>query len=280
MTLSEGDGFLMPHKGQISISLAIPTHSLLLIQTLHWSEALHSIYIALSMLRQYNDTATSPRSISPHYTASSPSPQRLAIKLCTILLQLLQLYYWLIYPTPNHRSPLQVTPWPKPHAFTNGSMTAAIALNLPLQLITTSQSGILQRGFTRLQTTIASNLQPAPKGMDSVAPSANLNQIQVTLQTDDETLNDKTNDSYSLQVTNTHIVISAPTVYGALHGFESLAQLAEVQASGTIVIRGVPWNINGRCRSSFKYEGNKFYPKPQPRISYRHATVFSSSGLG
>lgn len=48
-----------------------------------------------------------------------------------------------------------------------------------------------------------------------------------------------------LQVTHSGINIQASTVYGALHALESLTQMAEVQASGKIVIRGEPWYIEG-----------------------------------
>lgn len=47
-------------------------------------------------------------------------------------------------------------------------------------------------------------------------------------------------------MTTQQIIVTAQTIYGAMHGFESLIQLAELQAGGRRVIRGVPWNIVGK----------------------------------
>jgi hypothetical protein len=98
-----------------------------------------------------------------------------------------------------HLCRAKVTPWPKPRAFTNG--TAAVEIG-QLSLATTSKSALLQKAFARVQAAVA-QLPPSPMGMDATSTDGKLTQVHVTLSTDDETLSDKTNETYSLKVSGT-----------------------------------------------------------------------------
>jgi hypothetical protein len=73
-------------------------------------------------------------------------------------------------------------------------------------------------------------------------------------------------DTYNIRIT-------ANTVYGALHGLESLVQMAELQAGGLRVIRGIPWNITG-WQSTNKQRVKWLTPGPP---LYRSQTPLASS---
>lgn len=73
-------------------------------------------------------------------------------------------------------------------------------LSATVKLVTSSKSGILQRAFARLQTAVTSQLPPSPAGMDSVETTGTVSEVHVSLASTDETLNDQTNETYTLQV--------------------------------------------------------------------------------
>lgn len=95
----------------------------------------------------------------------------------------------------------QATPWPKPQTFTNGSASSAVVLDPNLAMNTTSQSGVLQRAFARLQAALKGpQLAPTPYGYENATLRGTVSFVVVQVASDDETLNDSTNETYVLSV--------------------------------------------------------------------------------
>eukprot|EP00049_Salpingoeca_infusionum_P022989 m.9815 g.9815 ORF g.9815 m.9815 type:complete len:552 (-) comp5496_c0_seq1:3325-4980(-) len=145
----------------------------------------------------------------------------------------------------------EVTPWPKPYSAVNG--TDILAVDMSTFTITTSAtSTILSNAITRTSTTIKNSLQVAPDGTNALKTTGSLVSAQIVVASSSETLDDKTDTSYTLNMTASGTqytaLITAQTVFGALYGLESLAQLMEVRVDGSYVMRGAPWNIQDKAR--------------------------------
>jgi len=75
----------------------------------------------------------------------------------------------------------------------------------------------------------------------SLRSTNSINQISVQVSSDDESLNIETNESYSIHVNESSIVLKSESVYGAIRGLETLAQIAEqTEIDASLVINDEP----------------------------------------
>jgi hexosaminidase len=158
---------------------------------------------------------------------------------------------------------LPSTPWPLPFNLTRGgtgntsvSPTFSISCDPSpscTPLCTTSL--LVASGFARY--TARMRPLPPPSLPVTADPSSNfLYSIAVCVASDDETLGPATDESYILSVpSNGTGTLNAPTVFGMLHGLESLAHLLDVVvAPGSRTIsQQLPVFIDDRPR--FPYRG-------------------------
>ncbi len=208
-------------------------------------------------------------------------------------------------PRPTYQSP-ELTPWPHPAIATNGTAALAIQVrrvelclnwgglsadfpsrcflcviicgaptacmqSAALQITTASSSSVLRSALGRLlqgdhdgQLTCPSSPVPMPPGLRTVQQAT----LNVKVESDDEELGAETDESYVLTVSvDGAAAITAPTVFGALHGLQSLAQLFELPPPGTnsppgtepqraarpsYLLRGLPWAIRDSPRFSHR----------------------------
>eukprot|EP01051_Picozoa_sp_SAG22_P020195 SAG22_NODE_3987_length_1435_cov_3.305389_1_plen_323_part_00 len=167
---------------------------------------------------------------------------------------------------PDYQSP-ELTPWPKPRSFTNGS--GWLLLDVPAgatsPLIgggsTASKSQLLADAMARAAGDISLH-SPASPFAQAPAGARRLPGIHllVVVRSDSEALDAGTDESYVLDVDEARGArIVAPTVFGALRGLASLAQLFEAApglppppaaggATDKFVLRGLPWHISDAPR--------------------------------
>ena len=159
----------------------------------------------------------------------------------------------------SYQSP-EVTPWPKPASFTNGTATLRVtSAPLGITATTTSQSQILSEAINRTLGAIAAHSPPSPlhaahKGGAASSSVSGRCALAVTVASDDESLGATTNESYVLTVAKDGTAsLDAPTVYGALHGLQSFASLWErASSSDDLAVRGLPWSIADAPRFSHR----------------------------
>lgn len=150
---------------------------------------------------------------------------------------------------------LETTPWPRPAAFTNGTAVLKVgpAAN-SLTITTTSKSELLTDAIKRYTEAIeqSSAHSPAPPSLLEQAVEAASVQVRVEVSSDSEILDDKTDESYTLKLATDGIgSVTAPSVFGAMRGLESIAQLFESSESN-LVVRGLPWSITDKPRYSHR----------------------------
>ncbi|EDQ89966.1 uncharacterized protein MONBRDRAFT_7742, partial [Monosiga brevicollis MX1] len=141
----------------------------------------------------------------------------------------------------------RTTPWPKPSYFQNGTQVVTVG-NLALSGNGNTNDQVTA-AFGRLRAAIGNKtLVFGPDHTHGVPATSSLTSVQVQLDSQDLTLNENTNNSYSLEMTTsgqtTSVTILANNAYGAMHALTSLQQLMEQRVDGTVVIRGAPWFIH------------------------------------
>lgn len=161
----------------------------------------------------------------------------------------------------DYQSP-EVTPWPKPHFFTNGTGSVALTAAFDLSFQFNSSLDVLSRACQRYHDLITkqsarSPLKPkspalARAGAAAATPPLAAYVVSISVESSDQTLGVKTNESYSLSVDQSGASIAAHSVYGALHGLESLSQLFEANTDGGFLLRGLPWHIQDSPRFSHR----------------------------
>jgi hexosaminidase len=160
-------------------------------------------------------------------------------------------------PKPTYQSP-ELTPWPQPKLATNGTASAAVVAK-SIHLALEPESTLLRGAIDRLRValgaggdaaTIPTSPLPAPAKLHSVQQAT----LQLIVHDQSEELSAETDESYSLTVSvDCAVVITAPTVFGALHGLQSLLQLFEQLPGGSSsdsrhLLRGLPWEIHDAPR--------------------------------
>mmetsp|Transcript_22987 Transcript_22987/g.53697 ORF Transcript_22987/g.53697 Transcript_22987/m.53697 type:complete len:538 (+) Transcript_22987:3-1616(+) len=112
------------------------------------------------------------------------------------------------------------TVWPKPQSQTSSGSTLSIDQSTFTFSAVGFDSEILRDAFVRYLKLIFDDLG---SGANSTSPD--ISGADVNVLTDDLTLSIDTNESYSLVVASPRIQLNATTVFGALRGLETLAQL-------------------------------------------------------
>lgn len=134
---------------------------------------------------------------------------------------------------------------------TNG--TGTIEWDAPSTRITTaSKSQLLQDAVGRFRDlcTDASSIVLSPIAATSEPVSPTPLNVSVGVISDAEDLYYGVDESYILSVDSAGAAhISAPTVFGAMHGLQSLSQLLERTGGDTqLRMRGLPWQVNDAPR--------------------------------
>lgn len=140
--------------------------------------------------------------------------------------------------------------WPAPQKIQLGSTRLEIPTTFRLRVDTACPGGrgqlgaVLNAAITRYQGI----LRPTSE-QQRAARSDDLTAVSVCVQTADETLGPATPENYALTIPahNTTVVgsITATTVYGAIHAFETLTQLCGLDSSDPHRVGGSPFNYSG-----------------------------------
>eukprot|EP00045_Choanoeca_perplexa_P018020 m.274610 g.274610 ORF g.274610 m.274610 type:complete len:647 (+) comp17690_c0_seq3:36-1976(+) len=134
--------------------------------------------------------------------------------------------------------------WPMPAAFTNGSTTVVVdSVNFKFSATTTSKD--LTAAFDRYQPLFFPNIANTPTGSNVVTG------VEVTVEDVSGELQLETNESYILTIPDNGGMasITAPTVFGAMHGLETLSQLISFDFDAqSYKVAAAPWTINDKPR--------------------------------
>ncbi|KAJ9070800.1 Glucosamine-6-phosphate isomerase (Glucosamine-6-phosphate deaminase) (GNPDA) (GlcN6P deaminase) [Entomophthora muscae] len=132
--------------------------------------------------------------------------------------------------------------WPKPAQIKPGSQVFKVSEQF--KLVTDSTSTELEEMMDRyvklIQTTRWIPINPGFQAKDKI--NGTLNQVKITVTSDDINLNETTDESYTLKLAEQGSTLVAKTIYGARHGLETLYQMIQYQ-SGQRLITKMPLEI-------------------------------------
>ncbi|KAL1535613.1 Beta-hexosaminidase 1 [Salvia divinorum] len=149
--------------------------------------------------------------------------------------------------------------WPLPSQYTSGNQT--LTVNPNLTLVTSGDGGgsrTVSEAFDRYKRII---FEHASLKFPSSGVDYDLNKLTILVHSDDEELQLGVDESYNLLVAarDAHsvigeVTIEANSVYGALHGLETLSQLCAFDyGTKTVKLYNAPWYIQDKPR--FEYRG-------------------------
>ncbi|PIN07941.1 Beta-N-acetylhexosaminidase [Handroanthus impetiginosus] len=149
--------------------------------------------------------------------------------------------------------------WPLPWDYTFGNQTLTVDPNL--SLVTQGNGGhsvIVSEAFDRYKKII---FEHCSSKLDGSGVDYHLTRLNVIVHSGNEELQLGVDESYTLMVAARDelsviggITIEANTVYGALHGLETLSQLCAFDyGTKTVKLFNAPWYIQDKPR--FKYRG-------------------------
>ncbi|KAH6802376.1 beta-hexosaminidase 1 [Perilla frutescens var. frutescens] len=149
--------------------------------------------------------------------------------------------------------------WPLPSQYTSGNQTLTVVPNLTL--ITSGNGGgslIVSEAFDRYKRII---FEHASLKLPSSGVDYDLKKLSILVHSDNEELQLGVDESYALLVaaSDVHsvigeITIEANSVYGALHGLETLSQLCAFDyGTKTVKLYNAPWYVQDKPR--FEYRG-------------------------
>ncbi|KAG6423362.1 hypothetical protein SASPL_113756 [Salvia splendens] len=149
--------------------------------------------------------------------------------------------------------------WPLPLQYTSGNQT--LTVNPNLALFTSGNGGgsrIVSQAFERYKRII---FEHASLKLPTAGVDYDLSKLTILVHSDDEELQLGVDESYNLLVaaSNAHsvigeITIEANSVYGAVHGLETLSQLCAFDyGTKTVKLYNAPWYIQDKPR--FEYRG-------------------------
>jgi hexosaminidase len=138
--------------------------------------------------------------------------------------------------------------WPHPKAFTSGKANISVVGGGAFTLTATKSSKDLTGAFARFTKNCFPHNTASPDG--NLSTAAGLAGVTVTVADTSGTLQLDTDESYTLDVPLSGMAtITAPTVFGAMHGLETLSQLVsfdfDTQSYG---IARAPWHIDDAPR--------------------------------
>lgn len=149
--------------------------------------------------------------------------------------------------------------WPRPSQvvqYGNGRTNLFLSKNFTFSLVGNyaDSSAILSEGFARFKLTI--KLQR----FETLNVSTSLKVIQslrIDVQSPNDELQFGVDESYQLKVPDpenpNYAYLKAATVYGALHGLETLSQLCVFNSKiGNVIVLMTPWNIIDQPRFSYR----------------------------
>lgn len=150
--------------------------------------------------------------------------------------------------SPPYANYTEAAPWPLPKTFTrHDSRTIKFGPGFAFRcgsgkgcLLAACQTVVLTAAFERYRAVLTSRVEPAstvPQGESVDVAVDMVDTIEVCVASDDEVLTPDVDESYSFTisgVTPSSSVIRAQSVFGALRGFETLAQLVSIYTPGTV----------------------------------------------
>eukprot|EP00026_Physarum_polycephalum_P004786 Phypoly_transcript_04810.p1 GENE.Phypoly_transcript_04810~~Phypoly_transcript_04810.p1 ORF type:complete len:455 (+),score=56.61 Phypoly_transcript_04810:14-1378(+) len=130
--------------------------------------------------------------------------------------------------------------WPHPQEMIRGNETTLTLSPKTFQFSTTSSSALLKAAIARYQSIFF------PFAQAGYAPdTTQLTAVLISVETTDEELQLGVNENYTLVVLESGAIIQAETVFGAMHGLESLSQLIDYNIKGNYyTIEGAPIMID------------------------------------
>jgi len=144
-----------------------------------------------------------------------------------------------------------LTPWPMPTSFRNGTATLTFAPASLSISAGTPGSPLLERAIARYTDLIRKSSATSPVPASSlVEDSARASALKLTIsvQSTSETLDATTNTSYILSIgPDGTAIATSPTIFGALNALASFSQLVET-AGKQLAVRGLPWTISDAPR--------------------------------
>lgn len=146
------------------------------------------------------------------------------------------------YPNPGV-NPL----WPLPSSYSLGTSKVFISKSFKFELSPTSvSSSILTKAFSRYQTIIGHRANPA----DSSAALINKCSFTIGADVGDAELINGVDESYTLSLgSDGDCTVSAPNVWGALHGLETFSQLlARENNKENVVCNLAPVDVSDKAR--------------------------------
>ncbi len=128
--------------------------------------------------------------------------------------------------------------FPHPRFVTYSDTTYALAPNFAFSAVGATSS-ILDNAFVRYRAIVAgkaNNIRtdvpfhgiPTRDATPSAGTGAAFSEVIVQVNSKDDSLHLDTNEAYSLEITDSGVMLSADTVFGALRGLESFSQLVRV----------------------------------------------------
>ncbi|RAL51230.1 hypothetical protein DM860_010732 [Cuscuta australis] len=148
--------------------------------------------------------------------------------------------------------------WPLPSEFTSGDETLTVDPNLSLSLAGNGgSSGIVREAFERYKSIIFKH----HSSKLSRSGDYDINQLSITVHSDNEELQLGVDESYTLMVAKSNelsvvpgISIEANSVYGAVRALETMSQLCAFDyVAKAVQVQKAPWFIKDRPR--FVYRG-------------------------
>lgn len=163
--------------------------------------------------------------------------------------------------------------WPQPVTFTRG--TAQVALTpANLQISTTSQSLLLKGAIARAETLFF------PFSSATVPPNVPLvTNLNIVVTTTNEVLQLGVNENYTISLSGTTGVITAATVFGAMRGIESFAQLIDwTWQNSTYTISDTPVYIEDGPRFPWRglmIDTGRHYLQPETILTMIDAIAYN-----
>ena len=136
--------------------------------------------------------------------------------------------------------------WPQPQEYSLGTATLVIDPNFSFKL--NQQSEFLNQAIQRYEHLISSSASSSSFSTDQVLTSCTVNVLTVH-EDEYSTLQMDVDESYSLTITeDATCEISAPTVWGCLHAFETFTQLLLRDVNGPVYTTYGPVSVTDNSR--------------------------------
>lgn len=118
-----------------------------------------------------------------------------------------------------------------------------------------TSSPLFQQAFSRYTSRLGSSGSSSDTRRSDTGPSGVITAVEVCVTDDSEELGAETDESYAVAVpaaATAVATVTAATIFGAMHGLETLTQLTDVRSNGAKTIRSAPVKISDAPRYSYR----------------------------